>query len=241
MKLTVNLRQLHPPFNFQSFWLNMLQSNPGCVCVCLSVCLCVCLSVCLSVSSLQPKRMNRFWWNFTQMILSIFASVIFRGFWNFEFDDVIAAILHLRVAALSRSQFWSDFLQILRQEAHNSCIVWYWKSARSVNNFRSKKRTAFESHRCFGFRARLRGPGFESRQGQIFFFVIMNVFSYALRVTMFIWELKRYFQGNNQLSLNINRRFKNLVQELHWAGLINKCIRYIIYESWSPDQPGHVV
>ena len=151
-------------FYIQSFWLNMLQSNPGCVCVRL----CVCLSVCLCVSSLQPKRMNRFWWNFTQMISRIFASVFFRGFWNFEFDDVIAAILHLRVAALSRSQFWSDFLQILIQEAHNSFIVWYWKSARSVNNFRSKKRTAFESHRCFGFWARLGGHGFDPRPGQHF-------------------------------------------------------------------------
>ena len=43
------------------------------------VCASVCVSVCLSVSSLQPKRLNRFWWNFPQMILSIFASVIFRG------------------------------------------------------------------------------------------------------------------------------------------------------------------
>ena len=138
-------------FIFSHFDWIFCNRTPGvCVCVRLCVCLSVCLSVRLCVSSLQPKQMNRFWWNFTQMILSIFASVIFRGFWNFEFDDVIAAILHLRVAALSRSQFWSDFLQILRQEAHNSCIVWYWKSARSINNFRSKKRTAFESHRCFG-------------------------------------------------------------------------------------------
>ena len=56
-------------------------------------------------------------------------------------------------------------------------------------------------------------PGSNPGRGKSFF-VIMNVFSYALRVTVFIWELKRYFQGNNQLSLNINRRFKNLVQEL---------------------------
>ena len=140
----------------------MLESNPGCVYVCLCVCLCV--------SSLQPKRMNRFWWNFTQMILSIFASVIFRGFWNFEFDDVIAAILHLSVAALSWSQFWSDFLQHYGQGAVKSFIVRYWKSARSVNNFRSKKRTAFKKHCYFGFRARLRGHGFESRRGQTFAF-----------------------------------------------------------------------
>ena len=135
------------------------------------VCVCLCVRACVRLcgSSLQPKRLNRFWWNFIQMILSIFASVIFCGFSNFEFDDVIAAILHLRVAALSRSQFWSDFLQNLGQGTIKSCIVWYWKSARSINNFRSKKRTAFESHRCFGFRARLGGHGFESRRGQIFF------------------------------------------------------------------------
>ena len=156
----------------------MLQSNPGCVCVCLCVCVCVC--VCLSVSSLQPKRMNRFWWNFIQIILSIFASFIFCGLGNFEFDDIIAAIFHLRVAALSRSLFWSDLLQIWIREAHNSFIVRYWKSARSVNNFRSKKRSAFESHRCLGFRARLRGPGFKSRRGQIFFCVIMILFSYEI-------------------------------------------------------------
>ena len=106
------------------------------VCVCLSVCLCVCLSVCMCVSSLQPKRMNRFWWNFPQIIWQIFASVIFRGFWNFEFDDVMAAILHFCVAALSRSQFWSDFLQIWTQIFLMYGGVCYWKSARSIDNFR---------------------------------------------------------------------------------------------------------
>ena len=124
--------------------------------------------------------MNWFWWNFPQIIWQIYAKDLFRGFWNFEFDDVIAAILHLRVAALSRSQFWSDFLQNLGQGTIKSCIVWYWKSARSINNFRSKKRTAFESHRCFGFRAELWGRGFESQRGQIFLFVIMNVFSFEI-------------------------------------------------------------
>ena len=176
--LSVDYLLILQVFIFSHFdWICCNRTQGVCVCVCL----CVCASVCLCVSSLQPKRMNRFWWNFTQMILSIFASVIFRGFWNFEFDDVIAAILHLRVAALSRSQFWSDFLQILIQEAHNSCIVWYWKSARSINNFRSKKLTAFESHRCLRFRARLRGHGFESQRGQTFafcFFVILNVICY---------------------------------------------------------------
>ena len=116
------------------FYMNMLLSNPGCVCVYLSVC----LSVCVCVSSVQPKRMNRFWWNSQQMIFRIFASVILRGFGKFKLYDVIAAILHLRVAALSWSQFCFDFLQNYGQCAINSFIVWYWKSARSVNNFWSK-------------------------------------------------------------------------------------------------------
>ena len=41
------------------------------------------------------------------MIFRLFASVIFRRFWKFRFDDVIAAIWHLHVAALSRSQLLS--------------------------------------------------------------------------------------------------------------------------------------
>ena len=69
------------------------------------VCVCVCVCVCLCVSPLQPKRMNWFWWNFPQIIWQIFANDIFRGFLNFEFDDVMAAILHFCIAALSRSQF----------------------------------------------------------------------------------------------------------------------------------------
>ena len=39
----------------------------------------------------------------------------FRGFSKFEFDDVMVAILHFCVAALSLSQFWSNFLQIWTQ------------------------------------------------------------------------------------------------------------------------------
>ena len=110
----------------------------------------VCLCVCMCVSSLQPKRMNRFWWNFPQIIWQIFASVIFRGFWNFEFDDVMAAILHFCVAALSRSQFWSDFLQIWTQVSLTHAGVCYWKSARSVDNFRWLREPRFTKNRFFG-------------------------------------------------------------------------------------------
>ena len=153
----------------------MLQSNPGCVCVCLYVCVCVCL--CHLYSQTDWPILMKLYTNDLEYILECHLSwfLKFRIGWRHS-----GHFLHLRVAALSRSQYWSDFLQILIQEAHNSFIVWYWKSARSVNNFRSKKRTAFESHRWFGFRARLGGHGFESRRGQIFFFVILNDFSYEI-------------------------------------------------------------
>ena len=68
-----------------------IETKGVCVCVCVSVC----LSVCLCVSSLQPKRMDRFWCNFPQMICRIFASDIFHGFWKFKMDDVMAAILYV--------------------------------------------------------------------------------------------------------------------------------------------------
>ena len=147
------------------------------------------------------------------MIFRTSASIYFCGFWNFEFDDVIAALLHLRVAALSRSQFWSDFLQNLGQGTIKSCIVWYWKSTRSVNNFRSKKRTAFESHRCFGFRAELWGRGFESQRGQIFFFVIMNVFSYEISQN----RLNDWIYYNTLVFLFF---FYVLSRNMLWTGII---------------------
>ena len=68
-------------------------------------------------------------------------------------------------AALSRSQFCFDPLQIYRQETLLSSNVCYWKSAKSVNNFRSKKRPAFEKNRLFGLQAGVGGPWFESWRG----------------------------------------------------------------------------
>ena len=79
-------------------------------------------------------------------------------------------------AALSRSQFCFDPLQIYRQETLLSSNVCYWKSAKSVNNFRSKKRTAFEKNRLFGFQAGVGGPWFESRRGRKFCNLIFLVF-----------------------------------------------------------------
>ena len=105
------------------------------------VCLCVCVSVCLSdcayVSSLQPILIGRYRWNFPQMIWKIFASDIFHGFRKFKMDDVMAPILYVFfIPALSRSQFIFDFLQNWAQGTKLSSDVCYWKSAKSVDNFR---------------------------------------------------------------------------------------------------------
>ena len=124
----------------------MLWSNRGCLCVCL----CVCLSVRVCVSSLQPKRLNRFQWNFAQMVSRINTLYVFLGFWNFEFDDVTAAILHFSIPALSRSQFFFDCLQILIQGRKLILVVCYWKSAKSVGKFcqNSWLKTEIETVMC---------------------------------------------------------------------------------------------
>ena len=96
----------------------------------------VCVRVCLSVSALQPKRLGRFWWNFTQIVSRTWASVVFLRFWISQFDEVMAAILHFSRAALSRSQFWSDFVQNWTKCSLTVSRVCYWKSAKSVDNFR---------------------------------------------------------------------------------------------------------
>ena len=113
--------------------------DPGCLSVCVSVYVCVCLSV----TALQPKRLGRFWWNFTQIVSRTWASVFFLRFWISQFDDVMAAILHFSRAALSRSQFWSDFVQIWTQCSLTVSRVCYWKSTKSVGNFSQYSRPRF--------------------------------------------------------------------------------------------------
>ena len=105
--------------------------------VCMYVCVCMC------VTALKPKRMDRFWWNFLQMIWQIFARSLLLGFWNFEIDDVMAAILHFFSGALSRSQFCFDFLQNWGQGTKLSSNVCYWKSAKSFGNFRKYREPRF--------------------------------------------------------------------------------------------------
>ena len=96
----------------------------------ITICVCVC------VAALLPKRLDRFWWNFLQMIWQIFARSVFLGFWKFEMMTSWRPFCSLSFAALSRSQFWSDFLQNWWGGRKLSSAVCYLKSARSVGNFR---------------------------------------------------------------------------------------------------------
>ena len=136
----------------QSFWLNILQLNLRFVYVCACVCVCI--------STLEPKRINPFWWNLPQMIwqISIIKSysrfLKIRIWWHHSDHFICFGCYTLTVAIL--------LLQIYRQETLLSSNVWYWKSAKSVNNFRSKKRTAFAKNRLFSFQAGVGGPCFES-------------------------------------------------------------------------------
>ena len=61
------------------------------------VCLSVCLCVCLSVTALQPKRLGRFWWNFTQIVSRTWVGVVFSDFWYLNLMTSSAAILNFRM------------------------------------------------------------------------------------------------------------------------------------------------
>ena len=94
---------------------------------------CLCVRVC--VTALQPKRLGWFWSNFTQVVSRTWASVVFLRFWISQFVDVMAAILSFSYAALSRSLFRSDSVQIWICCSQRQPSVCYRKSAKSVSNF----------------------------------------------------------------------------------------------------------
>ena len=172
----------------------MLQSNPGCVCVCLSVCASVCV---ISTAQTNEPILMKLYTNDLEYICECHFSrfLKFRIWWRHSGHFALTRCGTLTVAILVR--FSSNFNT---RSTSNSCIVWYWKSARSINNFRSKKRTAFESHRCFGFRAELWGRGFESQRGQIFF--------------LWLWMFLVTLSGLPCLFESLNNIFKAIINYL---------------------------
>ena len=69
--------------------------------------------------------------------------------------------MFMNAAALSRSQFCFNFLQNYGQGSLVSSNVCYWKSAKSVNNLRLKKQTAFTKNLFLLFKpvSEVRGSG----------------------------------------------------------------------------------
>ena len=102
----------------------------------LCVCVCVCVSVCLS-QHFVTTPFGWFWWNFTQILLTKIWDDTFLIFWNFWFNDVITAFFVISLAALSRLQFLSNFIQIDILCSSAIGIVWDCKPAFSVNFFNS--------------------------------------------------------------------------------------------------------
>ena len=110
-----------------------------CLCVCVCVFVCVCMYVCLYVFVCDSAAAQTDGWilmTFPQMIRQIFVRSVFLGFWNFQTMTSWRPFLHFFVRALSQSQFCSDFIQNCWRGRKLSSAVCYWKSARSVGNFR---------------------------------------------------------------------------------------------------------
>merc|ERR1712148_81509 len=98
--------------------------GPGCLCVCVSVCLSVCLCHLYS-----PNE----WTDFDETLHKSFSmnllNMFFSDFENLNLMTSWRPLLLFSVRALSRSQFCSDFLQILGRVSKSQPTVCYLKSA----------------------------------------------------------------------------------------------------------------
>merc|ERR1712203_962795 len=110
----------------------MLQWTPGCLSVCVSVCVSVCLCHLYSPNG---------WTDFDETFHKLSTmNLLNTFFFDFENSNVMTSwqpLLLLSVPALSRSQFCSDFLQILGRVSRSQPSICYLKSAPSVDNFGS--------------------------------------------------------------------------------------------------------
>ena len=101
--------------------------------VCVSVCLCVCVCVCNLYS---PNGWADFYETFYKWSGRYLPVTFFTDFENSKLLTSWRPFCMFFNAALSRSQFCSDFLQNWVQGTKLSSGVCYWKSAKSVGNFR---------------------------------------------------------------------------------------------------------
>ena len=121
------------------FWLNMLRSKPRVsVCVCVSVCLSVCVCHLYSPYGLIDFDETFHKWSGGYLPVSFFTD-----FENSKWMTSWRPFCTFFIPALSRSQFCSDFLQNWAQGTKLSSNVCYWKSAKSVGNFRKYREPRF--------------------------------------------------------------------------------------------------
>ena len=110
-----------PVFIFSQFdWICCNRPQGVCLCVCLSVCLCVCLCHLYS-----PNE----WTDFDETLHKSSTTHLLNTFFSdFEHSHLMTSLrplLLLSVPALSRSQFCSNFLQILGRESKTASRVCY--------------------------------------------------------------------------------------------------------------------
>merc|ERR1711947_24714 len=104
--------------------------------VCLAVCVSVCVSVCLC-HLYSPNESTDFDETFHKSSSMNLRGPLFSDFENSNLMTSWRPLLLFSVGALSRSQFCSDFLQILGRVSKSQPTVCYLKSAKSVDNFGS--------------------------------------------------------------------------------------------------------
>ena len=109
------------------FWLNMLGSNRRCLCGCVSVCVCHLYS---------PYGWVDFDETFHKWSVGYLPVTFFTDFGNSKWMTSWRPFCTFFIRALSQSQFCSDCLQNWAQGTKLSSNVCYWKSAKSVGNFR---------------------------------------------------------------------------------------------------------
>ena len=108
-----------------------IETEGVCVCVCVSVCVSVC--VCHLYS---PYGLVDFDETFHKWSVGYLPVTFFTDFENSKWMTSWRPFCTFFIPALSRSQFCSDFLQNWAQGTKLSSNVCYWKSAKSVGNFR---------------------------------------------------------------------------------------------------------
>jgi len=127
----------HDPFYIQSNfdWICCVRTEGVCVCVCVCVCVSVCLSVCVC-HLYSPNGWTDFDETFNKWSGGYLPVTFLTDFENSKWMTSWRPFYTFSIPALSRSQFCFDFLQNWAQGTKLSFKLCFWKSTKSVGNFR---------------------------------------------------------------------------------------------------------